>query len=280
MKLSQNLSFLLVLSLLIPALAGAAAITNGIDTWITPPDGSSFADFSDNPIPAGFFCVGSKPFSDRIAWKGVPLVSEPSDALGNADTIIQRLDDAVFDRRGRAATRLQVSALSLASLEPIQTSCGAFDVTASLAGTQPVTTMEIVEQEEGKGYFNASLSLTTKITFTPVGVSTARSLVLDHSVVLDSQGVSWARERADGRSIGQVGGFVLVDTNGDQRPDTYLPGQSAFHPRGTEVPAWEEATQSRPDCYTQPPGLCHDGPGHCHCNYDPNDYPEQYPEQY
>lgn len=56
--------FLIAALLVLPA--GAATITNGIDAWVTPGDGSSFASFADDPIPAGFFCAGSEPFTGVI----------------------------------------------------------------------------------------------------------------------------------------------------------------------------------------------------------------------
>ena len=47
----------LALLIAVPALAGNAVITNGIDLWRTPAAGGTFADFARTPLPAGFFCA-------------------------------------------------------------------------------------------------------------------------------------------------------------------------------------------------------------------------------
>src|SRR6185436_6075704 len=140
-------------------LARDAVITNGIDLWRTPGAGGTFADFAREPLPAGFFCATSAPFTGRIVFRGVPVKTKPASALGPADTIIQRLDDAVFTKglaaihpfalRGNdgsmqqvdasffsgqevAATRIQVKAISFAGVQPVKTACGSFAVRASL----------------------------------------------------------------------------------------------------------------------------------------------------
>jgi hypothetical protein len=123
--------------------AADRVIQNGIDTWVTPADGSTFVDFATTPIPAGFFCPGSAPFTGKVAFKGEPIVTGTPGALGTADTIVQRLDDAAFNKRGVARTRIQFRALSLKSLAPIATECGKFTVTATLDGAQPITRMVI-----------------------------------------------------------------------------------------------------------------------------------------
>lgn len=57
------------------AFAGDRVIQNGIDTWRTTEDGSTFIDFAKTPIPAGFFCASSAPFTGRVALMGEPIVT-------------------------------------------------------------------------------------------------------------------------------------------------------------------------------------------------------------
>ena len=90
------LSLLLGLS----PLGADPVIQRGIDVFTTAGDGRTFYDFSHNPIPAGFFCKGSKAFTGRVAFKGLPLTTEAPGQLWGADTVIERLDDAVFDDKG------------------------------------------------------------------------------------------------------------------------------------------------------------------------------------
>jgi hypothetical protein len=87
---------LIVLTLTaLPCLAADRVIYNGIDLWRTMGNGSTFADFAKNPIPAGFFCARSEPFTGRIAFQGVPVATGTPGVLGKTDTLVQRLDDAV-----------------------------------------------------------------------------------------------------------------------------------------------------------------------------------------
>ena len=100
MKRLSVLIIALSVFLAVPVLAADRIITNGIDLWATRGDGSTFSDFAKSPIPAGFFCLDSEPFTGRIAFKGVPIATGQAGALGNADTIVQRLDNAVFNKQG------------------------------------------------------------------------------------------------------------------------------------------------------------------------------------
>ena len=152
-------TFLLGLS----PLAAAPMIERGIDVFTTPADGKTGYDFARSPIPAGFFCKGSKPFTGRIAFKGLPLTTEIPGQLGVADTIVERLDDAVFDAKGTAVTRLQFRALSLVSIAPIKTNCGAFHAYASLSEKQRVTMMRIHRTEKDGGNFVAPLAVDVRL---------------------------------------------------------------------------------------------------------------------
>ena len=135
MRNRRNLAALVGAFLLgVSPLAADPMIGRGIDIFTTPADGKTHYDFFRSPIPAGFFCKSSKPFSGRIAFKGLPLATEVPGELGTADTVVERLDDAVFDASGHATTRLRFRALSLVSIAPLKTSCGAFHAYVSLAG--------------------------------------------------------------------------------------------------------------------------------------------------
>src|ERR1044071_4098843 len=140
-------------------------IRRGIATFVTPADGKTFYDFAQSPIPTGFFCNRSKAFTGRVAFKGLPLTTAVPGQLGSTDTLIERLDDAAFDADGVATTRLQFRALSLVSIRPIKTSCGAFHAYVSLGGQQRLTRMSIRRTEEGGGSFEAPLAVDVRVTF-------------------------------------------------------------------------------------------------------------------
>src|SRR5215813_1469566 len=78
---------------------GFSRIAPGIDNWQTLGGGATRYNFGEQPIPADFFCVGSEPFRGSVEFEGVPLRTEPADALGTTDTVVERLDTAVFNKR-------------------------------------------------------------------------------------------------------------------------------------------------------------------------------------
>jgi hypothetical protein len=267
---NRSVLALLVVSLLLglSPLAADPVIRHGIDIFTTTTDGTTYYDFAQNPIPAGFFCKGSKAFTSRVALKGLPLATGTPGQLGNADTIIERLDDAAFDARGAAVTRIQMRALSLVSIAPIKTACGSFHVYVSLGGKQRVTTMNIYRTQEGGGNFSAPLAVNARLTFIPVKPGrnkAAGKLTLDGGFTFPASPLPWSL--TDGAMAKRVGS-VLVDTDGDLIPDAQLPAISNF------------SAGSSPDhftlnkFYSQCPDYCaettcHTDPstGKAHCTY-------------
>lgn len=218
---------LLSLSLAVPATAATDTVFSGIDVWATPADGRTFDDFKFEPIPAGFFCANSQPFEGRIVFQGAPIATDDGYELKRTDTIIQRLDDAAFDKRGRAATRIQAKALNLVSTAPIKTSCGQFNVKAVLDGEQPITRMRIFRENKKGGFFIAPLALNVKLLFTPEGRPNARPLVLTQKVrFTHNPPQPWSGEAGGQAFVHEAA--VKVDTDGDGKPDSFLPGTSNF----------------------------------------------------
>jgi hypothetical protein len=260
----------LVCSLLLglSPLAADSTIQRGIDIFTTPDDGRTYYDFAQSPIPAGFFCKGSKPFTDRVAFKGLPLTTGTPGQLWGSDTVIERLDDASFDANGTAVTRIQFRALSLVSIAPIKTACGAFHVYVSLGGKQRVTTMNIYRTQEGGGNFVAPLAVNTRLTFIPAKPTrnkAARKLELVANFTFPAIPLPWSfPEGAQAKRIGSV----VVDTNGDLTPDTVLPGTSNFSASSSPGRPMAKIYEygGCPEC---PEYTCHLDPstGKEHCSY-------------
>jgi hypothetical protein len=205
-----------------PAFA-ADVIHKGVDLWMTVA-GFAQTSFAEEPLPAGFFCESSQPFTGKVTFKGAPLAVAPSDSLGSIDTVVQRLDEAKFDAKGEAATRIQLLALSLVSAKPIETSCGKYDVAVSLTGKQPVTLMKILKTDAFGGTYTAPLALNVKAVFTPVdGDKSGRREVTRRIDLGPGSNSVWAYVNLPRYKQG-----VRVDTNGDGRPDTVLPAASNF----------------------------------------------------
>jgi hypothetical protein len=256
-----GLSLLLGLS----PLFADPVIQRGIDVFTTAGDGRTFYDFSYNPIPAGFFCKGSKAFTGRVAFKGLPLTTGTPGQLWGADTVVERLDDAVFGDTGIAETRIQFRALSLVSMAPVQTACGAFHVYISLSGKQRVTTMSILRTQEGGGTFAAPLAVDVRMTFIPVKPARnkeARKLELTESFTFPASPLPWSL--AAGAMTKRIGP-VVVDTDGDLIPDALLPGTTSFSPG--QSPGRSKIGGG--SCSCCPGELCHADSGQEHCTSVP-----------
>ena len=247
-----------------PLFAGEA-IHNGVDLWMTVA-GFAKTSFADDPLPAGFFCEGSQPFTGVVKFKGAPLAVEPAGSLGTIDTVVRRLDNAKFNAKGEAVTRIQLMALSLVSTQPIETSCGQYDVAVSLTGKQPVTTMRIFQAETSGGTYSAPLALNVKAVFTPVnGDATGRREVTRRIDLGPSTHSVWAYLNLPRYPRG-----VRVDTNGDGRPDAVLPPSSNFL-AGVSAAVLKEApplprlttSSTSADFIACPPGQCPYQACHC-----------------
>jgi len=206
-----------------PAFAAAEPVHSGVDLWMTVA-GFAKTSFADEPIPAGFFCPSSQAYAGAVFFRGAPLAMEPARSLGDIDTVVRRLDDAAFDGKGEAQTRIQLMALSLVSTKPIETSCGKYDVKVSLAGKQPTTTMRILRTDALGGTYSAPLALNVRLVFTPVAGDKSARRELTRRIDLGPGSHSvWTYVNKQ-----QYQGGVRIDTDGDGRPDTVLPASSNF----------------------------------------------------
>jgi len=277
----------LTLLVALPAsAAGVRSIDNGIDVWHTAGDGTTFVDFAKNPIPKGFFCAKSGSFTGRIVLQGRPLATGNPGELGGADTIVQRLDDATFDGSGVAATRVQLRALQLESVSPVKTACGDFTVRVTLNGTQPVSQMKIIKETETGGRFEAPIRVNFRIAFFPVkGAPTQRLELTRGFSLLPAPNATWGAIEKSRFRPGRPA-TLLVDTDGDQIPDTYLPKTS-----GNFLPGWgpewqrefrashglgEKLLAQPIECTSTSTTYSYDGYGSYTCNSgtDPQCHPE------
>lgn len=226
--MSRRTAAFTVLALFLAALPAAAAdrvIHRGIDPWTTIPE-FTYMNFHIYPIPAGFFCGAFPGFTDQIWFKGVPLTSDAPSALGTTDTIIERLDNAVFNKNGVARTRVRVRALQLEGIEPLKTVCGDYHVKVTLDGEQPISTMRIVREDAKGGRFLVPLALNVKFTFTRID-NPSEQLEISQAVhfnVNPHHRWSYRQLVPDAKRVSKV----MVDTDWDGAPDTLLPGTSNF----------------------------------------------------
>ncbi|MEM7481270.1 MAG: hypothetical protein AAF481_08865 [Acidobacteriota bacterium] len=240
--------FISLALLAVPAFAASPVIEAGPDLWRTTDDGSTRADFALEPIPADFFCSGSEPFNGVIGFKGHPLATEPAGILGNTDTIVYRMDDAVFDGEGRAHTRVQVIAMEFDSIAPLKNDCGTFDVRTVLEGEQPVTDMEIRRLRKAGGVFLAEIAVRVRLIFTPRDGKGQLELLRDLRFA-PAPNAQWTEEA--GKDAVAPRNFFRVDTDADGVADTWVPGMSNF------AAGWESGMNGVPAV----------APPDCHCDY-------------
>lgn len=272
MKTTLSPSRVLLLALALTVLASPVlaidVIQNGSDLWYTPGDGTTYAKFDTEPLPQGFFCSGSAPFTGRVIFQGVPIATSPSGAFGNTDTIVHRLDDAVFNKDGVATTRIQMRAMQFKGVEPLRTKCGKFNVALVLDGSlQPVTNMTIHRLGEDHGYFVAEISANVKITFTPAS-GKGQTLEVLREVRFPPARNVWASRPGDGIITRQ--GFVLADTNADGRADAYVPGTSSnfaagWHSDGAAAVPLTPEQSAQLDSATESYAQCHPDECGVHC---------------
>jgi hypothetical protein len=261
-------ALLLIAILLLAGVSYSATdpvIPRGVDAFTTTADGTTFYDFAKSPIPAGFFCKGSPAFTGRVTFRGLPLETAVPGQLRNTDTVIERLDDAVFDENGVAVTRLQFKALSLASIAPVKTGCGAYHVYVTLAGQQRVTTMKIYRTEDGGGHFEAPLAVNARLTFIPVKpkARAPRKLEMTGNFTFPANPIPWS---FTGGLQAKRTGVAVIDTNGDLTPDTRVFGTSNFWPGWLPGgPTTKIINQT--NCFLCEPPSCHTDPstGKEHC---------------
>jgi hypothetical protein len=248
---------------LAPLAAAPAMVGRGIDVFTTVKEGGSHYDFSAAPIPAGFFCKTSRPFTGRVALTGLPLETAIPGQLRGGDTVVERLDDAVFDANGTAVTRVQLRALSLVSVSPIKTSCGSYHVYITLAGQQRPTIMKIHRTEESGGTFEAPVAADARMTFVPVKGRNARKLELVGSFTFAPKSTPWSFEGTGPRT--KKIGAVKVDTNGDLIPDTVFSGTSNFAAGWAPGAGMTKIVTGGTNCTLCEPPICHDDPSKAHC---------------
>lgn len=281
LRMTARTSCLLALFVLLalPAM-GQPTIQKGVDVFETSQSGGTQADFSSNPIPAGFFCLGSPPFTGIVNLQGVPLTTSPAGVAGNADTIVERLADGVFDATGSATVPVVVRALRLVGTNNIQVVCTNASGTSVVTqwrvdaclcscgtgtasnGLQPITTLKLkLDQPCGCGVADGTLRLNICLTFTRLDTG-QRLGPLSRTITLGVNNMPWCLNAGFGDLV--IASPFGVDTNCDNRPDLQLSGTSNFHP-GRSC-----ATQGL-DCWTQHAALttCHDNPDpddeHEHC---------------
>lgn len=236
--MKQSRLSLAICSLALAAVAAgplaAQTIEEGIDVWTTKNDGNTWVDFTNNPLPAGFFCRGSAAFSQVVKVKGLPLVTSPAGVLKGSDTVIHRLNDISFNAQGTATTPIEVKAVCFQERQTFSVTCGDGSVTnwktrVRLDPDPDVstqTTMTIAKAAGGApgGTYSATVVVPALVRFinTATGDSTAE---VSEVVTLSVSGAAWANQPGTGGVTWTSP--VTIDQGCGSSPGLTLPGVSS-----------------------------------------------------
>ena len=144
---------------------------SGLDfeTYCETQPGTQFS-FAEMPIPPDFFNPGSEPFFGSVQLTGVPL--DPGN-LGTTDTIVRR-GDVPLDPGSEATVDIEIVALSLQSVEPIQvnfpTGFTEWDMFIDLSAFTPPLSgqMQVTPLDATGGTFHATFPVGPRFVFTSV----------------------------------------------------------------------------------------------------------------
>jgi hypothetical protein len=219
---------------------GLPDILQGIDLWTTPGTGVTRDDFSNNPIPAGFFDPGSDPFTGMVILQGQPLPDlggPTAPSLGGSDTVVRRLADAQLPTNGSQDTSpIESVALSLISVQPITVTYNGgqnpelWQVRLCLSGVapQPQGTMTLRRTCAQGGTLDTSLPVVPRVRFTRIGDGAVRNLDPAQQVVLGTSQERFVEVPAPELQVHRIPPGAVTDGDCDGAPDAPLPGTSNF----------------------------------------------------
>lgn len=149
-----------VFGILLVALASLPAVAQpglvipaGKDLWVTPANGQTYFTFPAGDVESLCGAPPSGAWNHQVALAGVP-----ASATDDYDTVVARLDNAVFGTTGVAGTRVQVVHLAFRG-HSAGTPCGPINWSVGLAGPQRITGMTIRQTSPRGGIFTARLAV-------------------------------------------------------------------------------------------------------------------------
>jgi len=148
-------ALLLLTFLAIPS--SAQVIPPGKDFWVTPNNTQTDFTFPAGDVESLCGAPATTTWNHKVLFKGVPTPGS------DYDTVVARLDPAVFNTSLVATTRIQVAALSFVSAGPQVTPCGTLNWTAKLAGPQAITMMTLRRTTATGGVFSADIAVSVEL---------------------------------------------------------------------------------------------------------------------
>lgn len=147
--------------LVLVSLAALPALSQVIpadkDPWVTPANGQTVFTFGPGDVESLCGLPADPTWDHDVVLQGVPFAGT------DYDTVVARLDNAVFNASGVATTRAQVVALSFRSSAPTATPCGVFNWKVGLFGPQAVTKMVITRTTRTGGTFCTDIAVNAEL---------------------------------------------------------------------------------------------------------------------
>lgn len=135
----------------------------------------------------------------------IPLKGGELPGLNSGDTVVKRLDHAVFTSSGTATVRIRTTALALVSDGYVTTPCGplAFKVGLDPSVTQREGTMTIVRQSNNGGVFHADVLIDGLIDAYDTAGGLVGSLPFSATLKNPNGGTPWSINPPVGSSVSQ-----------------------------------------------------------------------------
>jgi hypothetical protein len=152
-----------------PAVANVPA---GFDLFETDPEQTVFRFQDSTAIPANFFDQGSQPFTGAVNFGGEPVGLFQGKDVGDADTIVHRLQNAVLAAPfpAQAFVPIELVSLNLVSVQPITVTVNGqpqdWGVSAVASPVRPSQgDIRILQTAPEGGAFDSALQVYPKFTF-------------------------------------------------------------------------------------------------------------------
>jgi hypothetical protein len=218
-KRTTVLLLLIASFLALPAFA--QTIPAGKDYWVTPNNSQTDFTFPANDVELLCGATPSATWNHKVLLKGVPTPGS------DYDTVVARLDNAVFNTSLQASTRIQVAQLNFASASPQATPCGTINWTVNLSGPQALTIMKLRRTSATGGVFSADIAVSVEFKAF-VGGTYLGSLFYNITLPDPATGTPW--------SFGPTGAFRAGMTTANDCVDvlrqkllTYSPDSDHFY---------------------------------------------------
>jgi hypothetical protein len=219
--------------------AGAATIQAGYDLFETDPGSTSFTFAQpDTAIPPNFFDPGSLPFTGIVPFGGVPIGTFMSKDVGDADTIVHRLQPAGVP----GSVPIELVSLSLVSISPITVNYSnhseLWNVAAAPSQTAQSQGVLNISGSSAGGTFNVQIKVLPLLTFTRLSDGAMRqfdaaglSATSKNKLILSGNNVPW-QPGCTQPALAVAGlndGFCASFTPQHRKKDTHLTAQLLTH---------------------------------------------------